>query len=169
MAGILIHAKALACISNPSVNSYKRLVPGWEAPVYISWANFNRSTLIRIPPGKKQAARLEYRPTDGSCNFYLAYASLFSAGLDGIKRKLNPPEPIEEDIYKMKPQERAQRGIEILPGNLGEAMKELSKDTFFKESLGKNFYDKYLESKEKEWKDFSVYVHEWERKRYIDV
>lgn len=169
MSGILIHAKALAGITNPSVNSYKRLVPGWEAPVYISWANYNRSTLIRIPPGKKKAARLEYRPTDGSCNFYLAYAGLFAAGLDGIKRELDPPAPVEENIYEMSEQERIKRGIEVLPGNLGEALKQLSQDTYLQNSLGNTFYDKYLEIKRKEWKEFCVYVHEWERKRYLDV
>ncbi len=169
MAGILYHAKALAGITNPSVNSYKRLVPGWEAPVYISWANFNRSTLIRIPPGKKHSTRLEYRPTDGSCNFYLAYAALFSAGLDGILKKLEPPAPIEEDIYKMSHQERIKRGIRVLPENLGEALNELKIDPFLKEALGSRFINSYLAIKEKEWKEFSVYVHDWERKRYLDV
>ncbi|MHA1214510.1 MAG: type I glutamate--ammonia ligase [Candidatus Hodarchaeales archaeon] len=169
MAGILDHARALAGITNPSVNSYKRLVPGWEAPVYISWANFNRSTLIRIPPGKNKAARLEYRPTDGSCNFYIAYAALLSAGLDGIKRNLEPPEAIEENIYKMSTNERVKRGIKVLPENLGEALFELSQDHYLKNSLGEKFFEQYLELKRKEWKDFSVYVHEWERKRYINV
>jgi glutamine synthetase len=169
MAGILSHAKGLVGITNPSVNSYKRLVPGWEAPVYISWANYNRSTLIRIPPGKKKAARLEFRPTDGSCNFYLAYAALIAAGLDGIQRKLDPPPPVEEDIYKMSPKERTERGIETLPGNLGEALRQLRKDQYFKEAMGSSFYHKYLKIKTKEWHEFSVYVHEWERKRYLDV
>ncbi|MFX0052733.1 MAG: type I glutamate--ammonia ligase, partial [Candidatus Hermodarchaeota archaeon] len=162
MAGILTHAKALVGITNPSVNSYKRLVPGWEAPVYISWANYNRSTLIRIPPGKKEASRLEYRPTDGSCNFYLAYAALFAAGLDGIRRKIEPPPPIEENIYEMNRQERIKMGIEVLPGNLGDALKELSKNSYFKNTLGTSFYEKYLAIKEQEWIDFSVFVHEWE-------
>ncbi len=169
MAGILTHAKALAAITNPSVNSYKRLVPGWEAPVYISWANFNRSTLIRIPPGKNKAARLEYRPTDGSCNFYLAYAGLFSTGLDGINRKLDPPTAVEENIYAMSDEERSRRGIEVLPGNLGEALKELDNDVYFEKTLGSAFCNSYKKIKRKEWKNFSVYVHEWERKQYLDV
>jgi len=169
MAGILAHAKGLAGFTNPSVNSYKRLVPGWEAPVYISWAHYNRSTLIRIPPGVKNTARLEYRPTDGSCNFYIAYAAIFSAGLDGIRRKLVPPEPIEESIYDMEEKERVKRGIEVLPGNLGEALGELSSDMFFREALGPRFVEKFLAIKAKEWKDFSVFVHEWERKKYLDV
>ena len=169
MTGILKHAKALAGFTNPSVNSYKRLVPGWEAPVYISWANYNRSALIRIPPGKKKAARLEYRPTDGSCNFYIAYAALIAAGLSGIIDKLDPPPPIEENIYEMSPKERLQRGIGILPGNLGEAIIELTQDNIFQEYMGEKFFSKYLEIKNAEWRAFSVFVHEWERKKYLDV
>ncbi|MHA1994837.1 MAG: glutamine synthetase family protein [Candidatus Hodarchaeales archaeon] len=169
LAGILKHAKGLALLTNPSVNSYKRLVPGWEAPVYISWANYNRSTLIRIPPGSKKAARLEYRPTDGSCNFYLAYAGLFSSGLDGVKQKIDPPTPVEENIYDMSASERRNKGIKMLPGDLGEAVLEFSKDTYFQESLGSDFFRKYISLKAEEWKEFSVYVHKWERDRYIDV
>ncbi|MFX1513241.1 MAG: glutamine synthetase family protein [Promethearchaeota archaeon] len=169
LAGVLTHAKALVGITNPSVNSYKRLVPGWEAPVYISWANFNRSTLARIPPVKGNTARIEYRPTDGSCNFYLAYAALFSAGLDGIQKKLELPEPVEENIYAMSEQERIKRGIETLPGTLGDALRVLSQDTYFRETLGAPFYDKYIEIKNKEWKEFCVFVHDWERKKYLDV
>jgi len=169
LAGILKHAKALAGLTNPSVNSYKRLVPGWEAPVYISWANYNRSTLIRIPPGNPKAARLEYRPTDGSCNFYLAYAGLISAGMDGIQNELSPPDPVEANIYDMSPQERINRGIAMLPGNLGEAIHEFEQDTYFKEALGSSFVQKYVDIKREEWKKFSVFVHEWERKMYLDV
>ena len=145
------------------------MVPGWEAPVYISWAHYNRSSLIRIPPGNKKAARLEYRPTDGSCNFYLAYAGLISAGLDGIQKNMTPPEPVEENIYAMTEKERIRRGIEVLPANLGEAIKELSNNVYIKDALGSAFHEKYLALKNKEWKDFSVYVHEWERKKYLDV
>ena len=169
LAGILSHAKALAGLTNPSVNSYKRLVPGWEAPVYISWASYNRSTLIRIPPGSSKATRLEYRPTDGSCNFYLAYAGLISAGLDGINRKLIPPLPVEENIYEMSVHERKRREIEVLPGNLGEAINELKSDKFFVDVLGREFYHKYIGFKEEEWKEFSIFVHKWERERYLDV
>ncbi|MHA2295246.1 MAG: glutamine synthetase family protein [Candidatus Hodarchaeales archaeon] len=169
IAGVLTHAKALAGITNPSVNSYKRLVPGWEAPVNISWAIYNRSTLVRIPPGKGKGTRMEYRPTDGSCNFYIAYAGLFAAGLDGIQRKLEAPAPIEENIYAMSEQERVEREIKVLPENLGYALKELSKDSYLIKALGPDFIERYLEMKYKEWKDFSVYVHEWERKRYLDV
>ncbi len=169
LAGILTHAKALAGITNPSVNSYKRLVPGWEAPVYISWAWYNRSVLVRIPPGVGLQTRLEYRPTDGSCNFYIAYAALLAAGLDGIQRNLEPPTPVEEDIYDMSEHERAERGIEVLPENLGDALRELAKDTYLQETLGHALCKKYLELKMREWRDFSVTVHEWERKKYLDV
>src|SRR5271157_3971788 len=130
--GILAHAKALAALTNPSVNSYKRLVPGWEAPVYLSWARYNRSVLLRIPPGKGMRARLEYRPTDGSCNFYIAYAAILAAGLDGIRRKIEPPDPTEEDVYHMTNEQREKRGIGVLPGTLGEALGEFAKDKYLR-------------------------------------
>jgi len=169
IAGILAHAKALAAITNPTVNSYKRLVPGWEAPVYISWAKYNRSVLVRVPPGKEMTTRLEYRPTDGSCNFYVAFAAILAAGLDGIKRKIELSDPVEEDIYEMSEKERSKRGIEVLPGNLGDALRELSGDKCIQEALGLTFCRKFLEIKTEEWRDFNVAVHEWERTRYLDV
>jgi glutamine synthetase len=169
IAGILTHAKALAAITNPTVNSYKRLVPGWEAPVYISWAKYNRSVLVRIPPGKEKRARLEYRPTDGSCNFYLAFAAILSAGLDGVKRKIEPPEPVEENVYEMSEKERFERGIDVLPGNLSDALRELSKDKYMQEALGKVFCERFLGLKTREWRDFNITVHEWERTKYLDV
>ncbi|HMD78966.1 MAG TPA: type I glutamate--ammonia ligase [Nitrososphaerales archaeon] len=167
--GILAHAKALAALTNPSVNSYKRLVPGWEAPVYLSWARYNRSVLLRIPPGKGMRARLEYRPTDGSCNFYIAYAAILAAGLDGIRRKIEPPDPTEEDVYHMTNEQREKRGIGVLPGTLGEALGEFAKDKYLRGSLGDAFCDRFLQIKSKEWRDFNTTVHEWERKRYLDV
>jgi len=113
--------------------------------------------------------RLEYRPTDGSCNFYVAFAAILAAGLDGIKRKIEPPDPVEEDIYEMSEKERLKRGIEVLPGNLGDALRELSGDKCIQETLGITFCQKFLEIKTKEWRDFNVAVHEWERTRYLDV
>ena len=169
IAGILAHAKALAALTNPTVNSYKRLVPGWEAPVYLSWAKYNRSVLVRVPPGARMRTRLEYRPTDGSCNFYIAFAGILAAGLDGVKRKMEPPEPVEEDIYEMNEKQRAEKSIETLPGNLGEALSEFSKDRYLQEALGHEFCAKFLQLKTKEWKDFNSTVHEWERKKYLDV
>jgi len=169
VAGILTHAKALAAITNPSVNSYKRLVPGWEAPVYISWAKYNRSVLVRVPPGKGMSTRLEYRPTDGACNFYLAFAGILAAGLDGVKRKIEVPEPVEENIYEMSEEERLEKGIEVLPENLGDALVELSKDKCLQDAFGQAFYEKFIQLKAKEWKDYNATVHEWERKKYLDV
>ncbi|MCD6446167.1 glutamine synthetase [Candidatus Bathyarchaeota archaeon] len=169
IAGILNHAKALAALTNPSVNSYKRLVPGWEAPVYISWAKYNRSVLVRVPPGTHLRTRLEYRPTDGSCNFYLAYAGILAAGLDGVKRKLKPPEPVEEDIYKMDEKERERRGIDVLPENLGEALKEFSKDRYLWKTLGEKFCEKFVELRRQDWREYNITVHEWEREKYLDV
>ena len=169
VGGILTHAKGLAALTNPSVNSYKRLVPGWEAPVYLSWAKYNRSVLVRIPPGRGMRARIEYRPTDGSCNFYVAYAGILAAGLDGIRRRIEPPNPVEEDIYHMTERERAETGVETLPGNLGEALGELERDRYLRSSLGDEFCDMFLRTKRKEWRDFNTTVHEWERKKYLDV
>lgn len=169
IAGILAHAKALSALTNPSVNSYKRLVPGWEAPVYLSWAKYNRSVLIRVPPGKGLKTRIEYRPTDGSCNFYIAYAGILAAGVDGVSRRLEPPEPVEEDIYHMNETQRAERGIETLPSNLGQALNELAMDGYLRNAMGKAFCDKFLQLKAKEWRDFNLAVHEWERKKYLDV
>jgi glutamine synthetase len=169
IGGVLAHARGLAALTNPSVNSYKRLVPGWEAPVYLSWARYNRSVLLRIPPGKGMRARVEYRPTDGSCNFYVAYAGILAAGLDGIRRRIEPPHPTEEDVYHMTEEERKAKGIGVLPANLGEALDELGRDRYLRESLGKKFSDKFLQVKRKEWRDFNTTVHEWERKKYLDV
>jgi len=169
LAGVLTHAKALAALTNPSVNSYKRLVPGWEAPVYLSWAKYNRSVLIRVPPGKEMKARLEYRPSDGTCNFYLAFAGVLAAGLDGIRRKLEPPEPVEEDIYAMSEKQRESKGIGVLPGNLGEALNELVRDKYMQEKLGKAFSERFVQIRAKEWEDFNHTVHEWERKKYLEL
>ncbi len=167
--GILAHARGLAALTNPSVNSYKRLVPGWEAPVYLSWARYNRSVLLRIPPGKGMRARMEYRPTDGSCNFYVAYAGILAAGLDGIRKGIRPPKATEEDVYRMDAKEREANGIGVLPANLGEALDALTRDKYLRESLGRRFCDKFLQIKSKEWREFNTTVHEWERKKYLDV
>ena len=114
-------------------------------------------------------ARIEYRPTDGSCNFYIAYAGILAAGLDGVRRKMEAPDPVEEDVYHMTVKQRADRGIGVLPGNLGEALGELAGDTYLRDAFGKEFCETFLENKMKEWKDFNAAVHEWDRKRYLDV
>ena len=115
------------------------------------------------------SSRIEYRPTDGSCNFYVAYAGILAAGLDGIRRRIEPPRPTEEDVYHMTTEERTEKGISVLPANLGEALDELAKDRYLQESLGRRFCDKFLQTKRKEWREFSTSVHEWERKKYLDV
>jgi len=169
IAGILSHAKGLAVITNPSVNSYKRLVPGWEAPVYLSWARYNRSVLVRVPPGKEMKARLEYRPSDGTCNFYLAYAGILASGLEGIRRRTKPPRPVEEDIYAMDEEQRASRGIEVLPANLGEAIHEFTRDKYLQGTLGIAFSKRFIQTRSREWKEFNRTVHEWERKKYLEL
>lgn len=169
IAGLLEHAKALTSITNPSVNSYKRLVPGWEAPVYIAWAKYNRSSLIRIPATSSKALRLEYRCPDASCNPYLAFAVMLAAGLDGIKRKLVPPPPVEKDIYHMSVDERKALNIESLPGNLKEALDEAERDPIIIKTLGKYLFEKFISLKRKEWENYSTQVHPWELETYINV
>ena len=165
--GILTHAKALAAITNPTVNSYKRLVPGKEAPVYLTWSKYNRSALLRIPSSLPEGTRIEYRPTDGSCNFYLAFAALLYAGLDGIARKKTLPQ-VEEDLADFTEKEKLERGIEVLPSNLGEALKELEQDEVIKNAISP-LTQKYIEAKRKEWHEYSTKVFDWERERYLDV
>jgi len=169
IAGLLDHARGLAGITNPSVNSYKRLVPGWEAPVYISWGHYNRSSLLRIPASSAKALRVESRSPDASCNPYLAYSVMLAAGLDGIKRKLTPPPSVEEDIYHMSPEERKKRAIEALPGTLKEALDEAEKDPVIEATLGTNLFKKFLSYKRKEWESYSTQVHPWEIETYVNV
>jgi len=168
IGGLLKHANSIAAVTNPSVNSYKRLVPGWEAPVYITWARLNRSALIRVPMSTKpEKTRIEYRATDSSCNPYLAFTVILSAGIDGILNKIAPPEPVEEDIYKMTTQERERRGIKTLPGSLGEALKEMERDGLVEKSLGRRAFKRFIELKKIEWFEYNVHVHEWERRKYL--
>jgi glutamine synthetase len=169
IAGILDHAKGLTGITNPSVNSYKRLVPGWEAPVYVAWGPTNRSVLLRIPVSDLEATRVESRNPDASCNPYLAFSAILGAGLDGIRRGLLPPPPINENIYEMSDEERRKREIENLPGNLSEALGCLKKNTVICETLGSSLMKKFLEIKEKEWREFSTHVHPWELEKYVNV
>jgi len=180
MAGILKHAKALTALTNPTVNSYKRLVPGYEAPVYISWGYRNRSTLIRVPAFSGSGARIEYRCPDPSANPYLAFATILLAGLDGIKRKLEPEAYVETNVYEMGDEERSEAGIETLPGSLEEALEELKKDKVVREALGEA-YENFIAYKEREWREYVTYleanglpvetkkVTEWELERYFYV
>jgi glutamine synthetase len=170
LAGILDHAPAIAAVSNPTVNSYKRLVPGYEAPVFVAWSDRNRSALIRKPAARVPAAsRIEARFPDPSCNPYLAFAALISAGLDGIERGLDCPDPIRENIYEFDEETREEHGIETLPGNLGEAVDALQADEVIQDALGEHVYPKFVEAKETEHTEYRVQVSEWETDRYLET
>ncbi len=170
VAGILEHAPAITAVSNPTVNSYKRLVPGYEAPVYVAWSDRNRSALIRKPAARVPAAsRIEARFPDPSCNPYLALAALISAGLDGIERDLECPDPIRENIYEFDEAKREEYGIETLPTNLGEAVDALEEDEVIYETLGEHVGPKFVEAKSQEFEDYLVDVSEWELDRYLET
>ena len=173
LAGQLRHARALAAIVAPTVNSYKRLVPGYEAPVYVCWAQVNRSALIRIPrytPGNEQATRLELRFPDPSCNPYLAFAAILAAGLDGIEKQLTPPPNVNNiDVYHFTPAELKERGIAVLPGTLEEALLELERDDVVRSVLGESAYDDYVRIKREEWDEYRIRVSQWELERYLET
>jgi len=172
IAGQLAHARGICAVVAPLVNSYKRLVPGYEAPVYISWARINRSALIRVPrvsPGRLQSTRLELRFPDPSCNPYLAFAVMLAAGLDGIKRGLTLPEPTEEDLYHLSEARMQERGLQTLPASLGEALEELQKDEVIQQALGPHVYERFLEAKQREWAEYRLNVSQWELDRYLAV
>lgn len=173
MAGIFAHIKAITAITNPLVNSYKRITPGYEAPCYISWARHNRSALIRIPHAQKETAkkstRMELRSPDPSCNPYLSFAVMLESGLDGIKRKLKPPAPIEENVFGFEDEELSKKGIETLPKTLEEAIKELEKDKVVQKALGSHVYENFVYGKMQEWDSFRTSVTDWEINRYFKV
>ncbi len=172
IAGQLAHAKGMIAVLAPTVNSYKRLVPGYEAPVYLSWARVNRSALIRVPrvtPKQIKATRVELRCPDPTANPYLAFAVMLKAGLDGIKRELEAPEPIEENLYLFDDMMLAKHGVSTLPGSLGEAITELKKDEVIQEALGEHVYEHFVEAKQMEWDDYRKYVSQWEIERYLPV
>lgn len=167
IAGLMNHAKAITCICNPLVNSYKRLVPGYEAPVHISWSEINRSPLIRIPSSRGQGTRVELRSPDSSANPYLVLALCIAAGMDGIIHKMTPPEPIGRNMYKMKEEELDQLGVETLPRTLGEAIAAMEEDSFVKKVLGDHIFERYLRAKKKEWESYCSYVTDWEKEQYL--
>ncbi|ELZ87378.1 glutamine synthetase [Haloferax elongans ATCC BAA-1513] len=168
-AGILEHAPAVTAVANPTVNSYKRLVPGYEAPVYIAWSDRNRSALIRKPAARTPAAsRIEARFPDPSCNPYLALAALIHAGLDGIERGLDCPDPVRENIYEFDEQKREEYGIETLPKDLGAAVDALEEDEVIQSALGDHVTEKFIEAKREEFQDYLVSVSEWELDRYLE-
>ena len=152
------------------VNSYKRLVPGYEAPVYVAWSQRNRSALIRIPlykPGSEQATRAEIRCPDPACNPYLAFAALLHAGLEGIEKGYELPEPMETNLYRLTPEQRRERGIVSLPESLGEAIDELAASELMRRALGEHIFPRYVELKRKEWDEYRVQVTEWEKATYL--
>ncbi len=172
VAGQLLHARALAAIVAPTVNSYKRLTPGYEAPVYICWAQRNRSALIRVPrysPGREVSTRVELRFPDPSANPYLAFAVMLTAGLEGIEKKLTPPAPVTDDVYEWSDEERTAHGVGVLPGSLREALDALADDQLLQEGLGHHIYQAYYRAKSLEWDEYRIHVSEWERERYLET
>jgi glutamine synthetase len=168
-AGILEHAEAISAVSNPTVNSYKRLVPGYEAPVYVAWSDRNRSALIRKPAARTPAAsRIEARFPDPSCNPYLAFAALIHAGLDGIEKELDCDDPVRENIYEFDEAKREEYGITTLPSNLGEAIDALEEDEVVQDALGEHVYENFVEAKTQEYDDYRVDVSDWELDRYLE-
>ena len=172
IAGLLVHAPEITAVCNQWVNSYKRLVPGYEAPVYVSWARRNRSAMIRVPmykPGKENATRMEFRSPDPACNPYLAFAVMLAAGLKGVEKKYPLPEPVEEDIYEMDEKVRAAAGITSLPGSLHQAIGLVEKSELVRETLGDHIFNKFVENKKLEWDRFRIHVSQFELERYLPI
>jgi glutamine synthetase len=172
MAGILAHARGMIAVLAPLVNSYKRLVPGYEAPTYLTWGRTNRSALIRVPmvsPGKSiEGTRVEVRCPDPSSNTYLAFAAMVAAGLDGVEKGLTLSEPVEESLFEMDAATIAAKSIKELPGTLGEALEELAKDEVIREALGDHVYGHFVEAKRAEWDEYRTQVSDWEVERYLE-
>jgi glutamine synthetase len=172
IAGQLQHARELSAVFAQWVNSYKRLVPGYEAPVYVAWSRRNRSALIRIPlykPGNEQATRAEIRCPDPACNPYLTFAALLHAGLEGIEKGYELPPPMEQNLYHLTAEQRRERGIVALPETLGEAIDELAGSDLVRRALGRHIFDRYVELKRKEWDDYRVQLTPWEMEKYLAV
>ncbi|MCD6320970.1 glutamine synthetase [Candidatus Bipolaricaulota bacterium] len=172
IAGLMRHAREIIGVCAQWVNSYKRLVPGYEAPVYITWARRNRSNMIRVPmykPGKERATRIEFRAPDPACNPYLAFAVMLHAGLEGIEKGYELPPPAEFDVYSLSPEERRARGIEELPGSLNEAIAEMEKSELVRKALGDHIFQKFIENKRIEWDLYRAQVHRYELERYLPI
>ncbi|MBS3764260.1 MAG: glutamine synthetase [Planctomycetes bacterium] len=172
IAGLLMHAREISSVVAQWVNSYKRLVPGYEAPVYVSWARRNRSALVRVPmykPGNEKATRAEFRCPDPACNPYLAFSVMLAAGLKGIEEGYELPDPVEEDIFEMSPSERESVGITSLPGNLGEAIAETQKSELVREALGEHVFQKFIENKKIEWDRYRTHVSQYELEEYLPI
>lgn len=169
IAGSLKNARAFTAVTNPLVNSYKRLVPGYEAPVYCAWSASNRSALVRIPASRGVSTRTEIRSPDPTCNPYLALAMMLNSGLDGVKNNLTPPDSVNKDIFKMTPAQMEDEGIQILPASLEEAVQAFAANPISKETLGEHIFSKYIEAKEKEWDRYRIAVTDWELEEYLDI
>jgi glutamine synthetase len=169
IGGILRHAKGFCAITNPLVNSYKRLVPGYEAPTNIAWSEKNRSPLVRVPAGRGTATRIELRMPDPSCNPYLALAVMLRSGLEGIEKRIDPGPPINKNIFTMSHRERRHLRIDELPGNLSEALDELEKDALVRETLGEHLFEHFVAAKREEWLDYIKQVSPWEVNRYLTI
>ncbi len=172
IAGLLKHAREITAITNQWVNSYKRLVPGYEAPVYVSWARRNRSTLVRVPmykPEKEEASRVEFRSPDPACNPYLAFSVMLAAGLEGIEKEYELPEPVEQNIYRMSEEERRELGIASLPGSLIEAIQLTEKSKLVRKTLGNHVFNSFIASKKVEWDDYRKCVHPYEIERFLPI
>jgi glutamine synthetase len=167
IGGVLRHAPAFTAITNPTVNSYKRLVPGYEAPVYMAWSERNRSPLIRIPARRGLGTRIEVRSPDPSCNPYLALAVMLKAGLDGIKNQIVPPPPVDKNIYKLTAEEKKQMEIKSLPGSLAEALDNLEKNKVMQTAIGSHIYSRFMDAKRIEYQDYEMTVHDWELNQYL--
>jgi glutamine synthetase len=172
IAGQLRHAREICSIFAQWVNSYKRLVPGYEAPVYVAWSRRNRSALVRVPqyhPGNEQATRMELRCPDPACNPYLTFAALLQAGLEGIEHGYELPEPMEKNLYHLTPEERRRLGIEQLPATLGEAIELTAQSELVLRTLGEHTFNRYIEIKRQEWNDYRIQVTPWELQRYLPI
>jgi glutamine synthetase len=169
LAGIIKHSQHFTAITNPTINSYKRLVPGYEAPVYVGWSNDNRSAMVRIPATRGQGTRTEVRSVDPSTNPYLAMSVILAAGLDGIENEVGNIPPIHENLYALGQKERQAIGIKSLPSNLANALEALKEDQVIKDSLGPHIYHKFLDAKMKEWQCYRVNISDWEIEQYLNV
>ena len=168
VGGLKEHACAITAVANPLINSYKRLVSGFEAPVYVSWSGPNRSSLIRIPAGRGLSTRLEFRSPDPTCNPYLTFAVILAAGLDGIRKGINPGEPVDINVYELSKAEREAKGIGTLPSNLKEALDSLERDNVIRHALGEHVFNNIMRLGNLEWEAYNTWVHDWEIERYIN-
>ena len=167
VGGILKHVKSFTAVTNPLINSYKRLVPGYEAPVYLAWSLANRSALLRVPAKRGVSTRVELRSPDPSCNPYLAFAAILESCLDGVRNKIDPPAPVESNIYKLTAKERKKQRIDSLPGSLSEALENMDKSLVTRAALGDHIFKEFMTAKKKEWDSFRTYVSKWELDKYL--